>query len=80
MTPNINPAERRQNSQLRELFEEAYKLIEPFLDPSNSWGGKTLEFLAFRVMREKYPQIGSDEIQVFLSAAKRVHNDRLTKP
>lgn len=76
----FQPVERRQNTELREVFEGAYELVEPFLDPANSWGGRTLEYLAFRLMRENYPQVGSDQIYVFLSAAKRVFADRRRKP
>jgi len=75
MNTTIFP-ERRQELQLREVFDSAYPLVEPFFDPANSWGGQTLEHLAFRVMREHYPQVSGDEIYVFISAAKRVYNER----
>ncbi len=78
MTTN-NPVERRQNLPLREVFEGAFELVAPFLDPANSWGGQTLEYLAFRVMRENYPQVSSDDIYIFLSAAKRVFTERIQK-
>ncbi|TRZ90356.1 MAG: hypothetical protein D4R84_16335 [Rhodocyclaceae bacterium] len=68
--------ERREHLQLREVFENAYPLVEPFLDPTASWGGQTLEHLAFRVMREHYPQVSGDQIYVFISAAKRVYEER----
>ena len=68
--------ERRENLQLREVFDGAYPLVEPFFDPASGWGGQTLEHLAFRVMREHYPQVSSDQIYVFISAAKRVYNER----
>ena len=67
------PMDRRTNLRLREMFENAYVLIEPFFDPANSWGGQTLEYLAFRVMRENYPQVSSDEVHAFIAAAKRVY-------
>ncbi|MDD5177049.1 MAG: hypothetical protein PHQ05_11575 [Sterolibacterium sp.] len=68
--------DRRQQLLLREVFDKAYMLIEPFFDPGNQWGGKTLEHLAFRVMREHFPQVSSDEIYVFIEAAKRVYSER----
>jgi len=67
--------ERRQQLELREVFDDAYPLVEPFLDPAASWGGQTLEHLAFRVMREHYPRVSGDQIHVFISAAKRVFNE-----
>lgn len=70
------PAERRKNLALREKFEGAYVLIGPFFDPANNWNGQALQHLAFRVMRENYPEISSDEVYVFLTAAKRVYLER----
>lgn len=68
--------DKRQHLQLRSVFDNAYMLVEPFFDPNNQWGGKTLEHLAFRVMREHFPQVSSDEIYVFIEAAKRVYAER----
>ncbi len=78
MNPDSNHSteDRRQAPQLREIFESAYELVAPFFDPANSWNGQSLEHLAFRVMRENYPKISSDEIHVFLAAAKRVYSGR----
>ena len=76
MTAENPSPERRQNLELRRMFADAYALVEPFFDPANSWNGQTLEHLAFRVMREHYPQNSSDEIYVFLAAAKRFHAER----
>lgn len=67
--------ERRQQQELREVFDSAYPLVEPFFDPASSWGGQTLEHLAYRVMREHYPQVSGDQIYVFIAAAKRVYNE-----
>lgn len=68
--------ERRRNPELREMFADAYALVEPFFDPANSWNGQTLEHLAFRTLRENYPKSSSDDIYVFLAAAKRFHAER----
>ena len=77
ISDKTNPGEdRRQALHLREIFAGAYELVAPFFDPANSWNGQSLELLAFRVMRENYPKISSDEIHVFLSAAKRVYLER----
>ncbi len=71
--------ERRSDHRLREMLDEAYTLIAPFFDPANSWGGQTLEFLAFRVMRENYPQVSREEVLTFISAAKRIYAERRTR-
>ena len=80
MTDETDVPERRRNLELREKFADAYALVEPFFDPANSWNGQTLEHLAFRVLREHYPKSSSDEIYVFLAAAKRFHAERMEAP
>lgn len=69
-------AERRQNPALRETFDAAYPLIEPFLDPDAGWGGHSLEHLAFRVLRENFPKLSTTEVHVLVVAAHRVFIDR----
>jgi hypothetical protein len=67
---------RRVDLRLRMIFEKALPLIEPFFDPKNTWGGQSLEHFAFRVLRENYPDLSSEEIFIFVSAAHRVYATR----
>jgi hypothetical protein len=64
--------ERRVNLKLREIFVEAYDVVEPFFDPANTWGGQPHEHLAFRALHERFPQLSADEVLVIVTAAKRV--------
>jgi hypothetical protein len=64
--------ERRVNIQVREVFIEAYDIVEPFFDPKNAWGGQTHEHLAFRALHERFPKLSGDEVLVIVQAAKRV--------
>lgn len=68
--------DRRQNPQLRQIFDSAYAMIEPFFDPGAGWGGHSLEHLAFRVLRENFPQLSSEEVHVIVVAAHRVFIER----
>jgi hypothetical protein len=68
--------ERRQNVELRAVFDAAYPLIEPFLDPGSGWGGHSLEHLAFRVVRENFPALSAAEVHVLVVAAHRVFIER----
>ncbi len=69
-------AERRQHPELRTLFEEAYIRIEFCFDPQQTWGGLPLEHLAFRMLREAYPQISSQEVHLLVGASLRVYKER----
>lgn len=65
--------DRRFNLKLRAVFDEAYQRISPFLDPEQGWGGMNLELLAFRVLREAYPQFSSLEVHQLILASVRVY-------
>lgn len=66
------PAERRQNPEIRALFVEAYGILEPFFDPQNLWAGHTHEHLAFRALHERFPQLTPQQVQIIVEAARRV--------
>lgn len=68
--------ERRRNLGLREIFDTAYAMVEPFLDPDHGWAGHTLEHLAFRVIRENFPQLSGEEVHTLVVAAHRVYIER----
>lgn len=67
-----NGDDRRVNVRVREMFVEAYDILEPFFDPANSWAGHVHEHLAFRALHEHFPNMTPDEVLVIVIAAKRV--------
>lgn len=79
--------ERRQNPELRSLFDTAYAMIEPFLDPESGWGGHSLEHLAYRLLRDNFPELSAGDANTLVVAAHRVyiqrhpqHSDHLKRP
>lgn len=68
--------DRRKNSQVRARFDEAYDRIRPFLDASRTWRGEPLEFLAYHMLRENYPDLSALETHQLLAAAARVYRSR----
>lgn len=66
--------DRRQYHHVREIFEDACELIAPFFAPENRWGNSTLDHLAYRVVREHYPELAFAEVHVLVVAAKRLHS------
>jgi hypothetical protein len=69
-------AERRENLKLRSVFDEAYDHVAPFLDPKQTWGGMPLERLAFRMLRDSYPELSSEEARILVVASVRVYSTR----
>ena len=73
MTSSDEPGqERRRDGEIRELFIEAYAVLEPFFNPDNQWGGRGHEHLAYRALHERFPNLSGDQIFIIVDAAKRV--------
>ncbi|HJW02390.1 MAG TPA: hypothetical protein VJ548_03845 [Azospira sp.] len=68
--------ERRGNTRLRSVFDAVYVQIEPFFDPKNTWGGRSLEHLAFRVVRDSHPELSQQEVHQIVVAASRVFRSK----
>lgn len=68
--------DRRQNTRLRDVFEAAYPMIEGFFDPNAGWAGHSLEHLAYRTVRENYPDLDVGEVHSLVVAAHRVYIQR----
>lgn len=65
--------ERRKHVRLREIFAEASVLVAPFFAPENRWGNSTLDHLAYRAVRECYPELSYEEVHLLVVAARRVY-------
>ena len=65
--------ERRVHERVREIFAEAIELMRPFFDANEIWCGVPLGHFAQRVLRERYPELTTQEIYVFVNAAKRFY-------
>ena len=68
--------ERRHRLGLRAAFVDAFAMIEPFFDPQQGWAGQALEHLAYRVVRENFPALDSDEVHALVVAAHRLYIER----
>lgn len=60
--------DRRKDSQLRCIFENACEVIAPFIDPHNRWGGRSLDNLAFRAVRDRFPELPAESVRVLIQA------------
>lgn len=76
-TPSsAEPGERRKHLRVRAVFEEAIASIEPFFAPENQWSSSSLDHLAYRTLRDRYPEMSYDEVHVLVVAARRVFASR----
>lgn len=72
--------ERRRYERVRTLFHEAFESLKPFFDPANRWGDHNLDHLAYRMLRNRYPDLRDDEVRVFIHAAERACLDEQRAP
>lgn len=68
--------DRRSSPELRVIFERAYVLIGPFLDPGSAWGGQAMQHLALRTLRDNFPELSMDQAHILVVAALRVRRER----
>lgn len=61
-------AERRQRLDLREIFDDVKALVDPFYRT----GGASLEYWAAQAVREAYPSLDAQGLQIVVRAALRV--------
>lgn len=80
MNETIVVAERRQNTNLRRIFDEARQLIAPFLDPTKAWGGAPMERLAYNMLRDRYPDLSPEEVRILVIASARGSSKPRTEP
>ena len=72
MTDPVTGTDRRANPQLRQIFVQAYEVLQPFFDPANNWGGQGHEHLAYRALHEQFPGLSSQEVLTLVTAARHV--------
>jgi hypothetical protein len=72
LNPPVIGAERRRDLELRVVFDEVYARVEPFFDPTKTWGGSALTMLVYRIVRESYPHLDAMQVHVLVAAMQRV--------
>jgi hypothetical protein len=72
MTTPQSPEERRTNPALRALFPAACEALRPFFESKSQWGGQSHEHLAYRTLKEQFPQLDAQESFIVVATAKRL--------
>lgn len=65
--------EQRRHHRVRAIFEEASVLVEPFFAGESRWANGTLDLLAYRTVRDRYPELSADEVHVLIVACSRLY-------
>lgn len=73
MPDTASANERRENLQLRAIFPAACEALKPFFAPGGEWGGAGHEHLAYRTLKEQFPQLSAQESFIAVATAKRLY-------
>ena len=71
--------ERRSNHNLRQIFDAACRITEPFFDTKQSWVGSSLTMYARQALHEAYPELTQQEVAILYSGVAR-HHRGISKP
>ena len=76
MTESNQKLDRRQHYQLRDIFDQAYRVAYPLLDPKQSMQtGGSVHFLHV-VLHEEFPNLHQQDIAILSASIQRVFRDR----
>lgn len=73
-----SPEDRRRHFQLREIFEDAYKIALPFIDPGQGWHGQAMTWHAYPALMEAFPRLTTQDLALLVPALERVFKARST--
>lgn len=68
--------ERRAHVDIRVIFEDAYSVALPFLDPAQGLGGISLQHHVYVVVHETYPDLTNQQLGMLVPALERVFKER----
>ena len=69
--------ERRSNTHLREVFENACRITAPFFDPEHGWGSGPLTMFARQALFEAHPELTEQDIAILFAAVQSFYKTRL---
>lgn len=72
--------ERRQQPELRAIFPAACEALRPFFESTNRWEGQTHEHLAYRALKEQFPELTAQQSMIVVATAKRVFSSGRNPP
>ena len=69
--------ERRIRTDLRDIFEEVIRKVEPFFQKDTGINGGTTEYWAARVIHDAHPDLTHHDVKVLIDAAARYYRERV---
>lgn len=70
------PVAKKSSPLLKEIFDEAYLIALPYVDPAQGLGGSAYTRHAYIVLRERFPGLLPQCLSILVRAIERVFNVR----
>jgi hypothetical protein len=67
----VSQPERRKQLNLRDIFDDVVRLVEPYFQHGVGLNGRTTDYWASRAIRDVYSDLSSQEVQMLTAAAAR---------
>lgn len=80
MNTDASGPERRQHWRVRACFPQACELLRPFFEPGNQWLGQSQDELAYRTVRDRFPELDPQEANLVVATARRFFADKRDLP
>jgi hypothetical protein len=76
--PDQSPAakERRVRADLRDIFEEIIRKVEPFFQKATGLNGGPTEYWAARVIHDAHPDLTHHDVKILINAAARYYREQ----
>lgn len=68
--------ERRKHANLRVLFDDVVRRVEPFFKEGGGLNGSRTDFWMVRTISDAHPQLSNEEAHVLAKAATRYYLER----
>lgn len=72
MPDTIPVVERRTHMQLRAIFPAACEALRPFFDVDTQWEGQSHEHLAYRTLKEHFPELSTQDVYIVVTTTRRL--------
>ncbi len=68
--------DRRKHANLRALFDDVVRRVEPFFQEGGKLNGSRTDFWVARTISDAYSELSNEEVHVLAKAAIRYYQER----
>ena len=72
MSPSQSPTEPRERRTTDLVYPPEFEALRPFFDRRTQWGSSSQEVLAYRTLKDHFPDFSPQEIFVTIITARHL--------